>query len=395
MAQFSQPKNLQSGDQVAAGALASIPPLEQQASEATAKQGQVGMAQAGDIQQTYGQLEQMDQQAPQRNTKIMDVAPLFIGLAAIGGRMTGIHAKTMLAATNGMVQGMLQGNEKAFADQQAQFEQSRKRLMEMSQLRQQYYETLYRAYGDTANSKERAIKAARDLVNDGFKHDIDVIKAEAQNKALEDKLFMGLQNLEIKEMQTQISSMREKSLDEHYQREDATRAQGKANKAKERDTEIDNVTVLLDRVIKAEEENPGFAGARGYYARAKELATTTFGADASGAGQFKSDTEELTTRLPKALQMGGSKIGAKWSQEKTDSIMSGVKLGTNAKINIRELKSLRDDLQREKGQPIGEEGGGIPQQLQTKAEGIREQVRSGKMTKEQGVAALMALGGNQ
>jgi hypothetical protein len=237
-------------------------------------------------------------------------------------------------------------------------------------------------------------------VNDGFKHDIDVIKAEAQNRALEDKLFMGLQGLQLKDLQLQVAQMRESSQEKHWQNEDAANSQKKQQKVKERDAEIDNVVKLLDRVIKAEKENPGFAGGRGYLSRGTELAKTTFGGDETGANRFKSDMDELVQRIPKVIPMG-SKMNSKWSQEKIDSIFSGVRLGTNAKINVPELEQLQKDLAAEKGQPMDDgtqpapQPGAIPENLIPQAESIRDQVKSGKMTREQGRAALMALGGNQ
>jgi hypothetical protein len=376
-------------DSIASGALAQIPQLESEESAALSKQSQIGEAEAADISHTYQQMESAT--PPQRNTRVMDMAPLFIGLAAIGGRMSGIHAKTMLSATNGMVQGILQGNEKAFQDAQSQFEQSQKRLMEMSQLRQQYYETLYRAYGDTANAKEKAIKAARDLVNDSFKHDIDVVKAEAQNKALEDRLFMGMQNLQLRELQLEVQRMNAESLSQHRTNQD-TIAQEKVD-AKTKETKDAQSGILQDiQALKQELKGGGVAGVPGMLSRGMEVAKTAtgWGDQDTPAHRFQNRVDAMLLKLPKALT--GTSKSAKDERARVDEIGNLLKMGTTGPIAEQKLDELEQIMKHQTPESAALSDSGMSPEVQQKANAIREQVRSGKMTTEQGITELQKLG---
>lgn len=163
MQQFNSPPPTLSGSPIA-----DVTRLSSDIQGIDQKQAQVSEQESAATQQTMGQLQQL--QPPQQNHKILDTMPWLIGLVALGGKATGLHARTMLGATNGMVQGLLKGQKDAFDQASKQYEDSRQKLLDTWKLQMEYYNTLYRSYGDQANAKEQAIKVARDLANDQWNH---------------------------------------------------------------------------------------------------------------------------------------------------------------------------------------------------------------------------------
>lgn len=160
------------------------------------KQSDISAQEASATQQTMGQLQSL--QPPQRDHKILDTMPWLIGLVALGGKATGLHAKTMLGATNGMVQGLLQGQKDAFDKASQQYETSRQKLLDTWKMQTEYYNQIYRAYGDQANAKEQAIKVARDLSNDQWNHSYKEQLAQQKESMDETKAWYMQQNLMTK-----------------------------------------------------------------------------------------------------------------------------------------------------------------------------------------------------
>lgn len=368
----------------AASASAQIPQLESDIAGLTNKQADIGTQEAQEVQGTEQQLQQ--QQAPQRNTKIMDLAPLFIGLTAIGGRAAGIHAKTMLAATNGMVQGLLQGSEQQFNDAQAQFESARKKILETHQLRKQYFDTLYQAYGDQANAKERAIKASRDLVNDGFKHDVDVIKAEQQSDKIMNDLQTKMQGLYLKSLQIQVSQMKEAAQEKHWGNQDTNAANKTAQAGEKQAKGVEDAVSQIDDLQGLIANNPGSTGVKGMLHRGEEFVKTTtgIGDQSTPATDLKTRVHALQLQLPKLIT--GTSKSAKDERAQVDDIINVTNWGNNDKIAYDKLEQIKQILQKHRYDGSQDAG------AQEKATSIKEQFKAGKLTQEQAVSQLQQLG---
>jgi hypothetical protein len=375
----------------AADAGARIPQLQAQQQGFEDKQAGVGMAMADDNLQAYNQVAAQGD-APTRNTKIMDLAPLMIGLTAIGGRATGLHAKTMLAATNGMVQGLLQGSEQQFNDAQAKYEQARKKILDLHTLRQQYYQTLYQAYGDQANAKERAIKASRDLVNDGFKHDIDVVKANAQADKIMNDLQTKSQGLDLKALQIQVSQMKEKAQEAHWDKQDKVaeeKVTEKSKAGKEAQSDILNDISALEKEMEA---NSGMTGAAGWVNRKLEVGKTMtgMGDQTAPANRFQARVNALLLKVPKALT--GSSKSAKDERERVNDIANVLNMGTTGPIAKQKLEELKDIVKRQHYDDAAQVTGSLDPQVLGQANGIKQQFKAGKITQEQAIAELQKLG---
>jgi hypothetical protein len=159
-------------------------------------EGQAAGAQeqaAASTQQTAQTLSTM--QPPQRNTGIFSQAPLLIALTALGGKAIGLHARTMLGATNGMVKGMLMGNQQAFDDATKQYEENRQKLLDTWKLQQSYFDTLSKAYSERADAKLKAIQAARQLTNDEWQHEYKDQLAAMKNGMNEETAYLKQQEL--------------------------------------------------------------------------------------------------------------------------------------------------------------------------------------------------------
>lgn len=152
---------------------------------------------------------------PQPNRGIMEIAPILIGLAAIGGHATGLHAQAMLGAINGMTSGMMKGDQAAFEQHLQQFKLNQERLLAVYKLRNQYYEEMMHAYQGQAMAQLKAIQMSAMLANDQFNKkfklatiQLDQQKLHAQQQALMSKLQIALKNLDLNKLKVQLQMMK-------------------------------------------------------------------------------------------------------------------------------------------------------------------------------------------
>ncbi len=143
-----------------------IPQLLQQSSDAQGQEQQVIQQEAASTQQTMQKLEGM--QPPKRDLKVMETAPFLVALAAIGGKAFGLHSQTMLAATNGMVKGLLMGSDKQYEDAFNQYHDAQKKIVDLWEMQQKVYDTMSRSYQHMADGKYRAAALAETMTNDSF-----------------------------------------------------------------------------------------------------------------------------------------------------------------------------------------------------------------------------------
>jgi hypothetical protein len=160
-----------------------------------------------------GQPEPFTEKPPERNNSIMSVAPYLVGLAALGGKMTGLHATTMLGATNGMVKGLIQGNEQAYTDQKKAYDEAYQRWLDKWKQQKQIYDEMRQVYKSRIDADLRALQFTRQVMGDSAK----VTQNDVKN-------FQNAQTIADKFQKTSETIRHDKAI-EHIQQEKSQRQQ--------------------------------------------------------------------------------------------------------------------------------------------------------------------------
>jgi hypothetical protein len=114
---------------------------------------------------------QFTEKPPERQQGITSVAPFLIGLAALGGKAVGLHATTMLGATNGMVQGLIQGNEQKYKDQRTAYDQAYQQYREKFDAQNKIFNEMRQVYKGRVDADLKALQFARQVTGDNSKVD--------------------------------------------------------------------------------------------------------------------------------------------------------------------------------------------------------------------------------
>jgi hypothetical protein len=160
-----------------------------------------------------GQPEPFTQQAPERNTGIMSVAPFLIGLAALGGKATGLHATTMLGATNGMVKGLIQGSEQAYTDHKKAYDEAYNKWLDKWTQQQKIYTEMRQVYKGRIDADLKALQFARQVTGDNAKVTQNDLKNHQNAQVIADKFTKTNETI------------RHDQAIEHIQQENADRKQ--------------------------------------------------------------------------------------------------------------------------------------------------------------------------
>lgn len=126
--------------------------------------------------------------APVHQPGITSVAPLLIGLAALGGKATGLSAVSMLGATNGMVEGLIKGNEEKYREQKAAYDQSYSQWLDKWKQQQQIYNEMRQVYKGRVDADLKALQFARQVTGDNAKVTQNDVKNHQQAEIIADKL---------------------------------------------------------------------------------------------------------------------------------------------------------------------------------------------------------------
>ena len=104
---------------------------------------------------------------PQQNAQmVLQSAPLLIGLTALGGRLTHQTGLTMLKSTDAMFKGAVQGNQEAYDNAKAAYDQNFKKYLDREKQRAQVYKDVMAAMGDVVGADETALRIADKAVGD-------------------------------------------------------------------------------------------------------------------------------------------------------------------------------------------------------------------------------------
>lgn len=131
---------------------------------------------------------QFTEKPPERQQGLTSVAPFLIGLAALGGKAAGLHATTMLGATNGMVQGLIQGNEQKYKDQKTAYDQAYEQYRTKWDQQNKIFNEMRQVYKGRADADLRALQFARQVTGDEHRISNDDVKNHLHAIEIDDKL---------------------------------------------------------------------------------------------------------------------------------------------------------------------------------------------------------------
>lgn len=155
---------------------------------------------------TAGVMQQIEAQpTPQPDRGVMAVAPLLIGLAAVGGKAMGLHAQVMLGAMNGMVSGAMKGDQMGFEDNLKKYQLNQQKLLTLYSLQTQYYNEMMNAYKGQADAELKAMTLARELSNDQWNKQWKTTQQQMQGQMDQMRAWYMQQDLAEKVKQNDIS----------------------------------------------------------------------------------------------------------------------------------------------------------------------------------------------
>lgn len=96
----------------------------------------------------------------------MHAAPMLALMTALGGKVTKLSGQNMLAATNGIVQGLNQASEKLYEDSYNAWMQQYNKLKDHQQNLMKQHQLMLEAYRGRADAYQKAADAARRMTGD-------------------------------------------------------------------------------------------------------------------------------------------------------------------------------------------------------------------------------------
>lgn len=287
--------------------------------------------------------EPFTEKPPERDTGIYNRMPYLIGLVALGGKFSKLHGKTMLSATNGMVQGLMKGDQAAYQEQQKKYDDAYQRWLDKFTVQQRLFAEMRQVYKGRIDADLKALEFARKATMDDHKVTQDDVKNHLQAEQ------MGIKLKEVNE------KIRHNEAAEATARDRETRLTEKDTASKgAKGTSRAHALTLVDELEAIVEQNKSVTGLGGKARRIGESVAGMFGIDVDTAGhRFESKLSELQLLLPKLLT--GSSKSAKDERERVDKVARGLKLGDDPKSTVDALKELKKSIEAISGdQPAGD-----------------------------------------
>ncbi|HKS76671.1 MAG TPA: hypothetical protein VJQ82_25880, partial [Terriglobales bacterium] len=273
--------------------------------------------------------------APQINRNgVMATMPMLIGLAALGGKVAGVHPKIMLGAVNGMTKGLIQGNEKAYQDAKQKYDDAYQRYMDKYKQQMAIYKEMQQVYKGQVNADLKALEISLRATGYQGKVDQETLKAWQWTQDHSVKL-------EKAESDRQIAEARVRELDARAAKENRTTPGGAKPAATAKS--IDEADAQIDDIIQQLQNHPSSAGLIGYGKRFAETIGSAAGiSDDAPAHQLQTSMEALLLQLPKLLT--NTSKSSKDERARVDSIANALKVGVTAPIAIQKLQQLKQIL---------------------------------------------------
>jgi hypothetical protein len=162
--------------QAAAGAQSDILSKEKQGQQIDqAMLDRLGRSDQAQSDLSADYLKSLDQYAPPAPpapdpNPLQRLTPLLF-LAAFGGKLTKLDANSMLAATNGMVNGFLKGDQQKYENAVKQYDQAYEQYRDRRANQKEIYDTLRTSYKDQVDGDIRALQAAHQMTGDQIQAD--------------------------------------------------------------------------------------------------------------------------------------------------------------------------------------------------------------------------------
>lgn len=288
------------------------------------------------------QKETFSQPAPQRNIgSLMAMSPWLIILSTFGGMKTKMSANQMLQSTTGMIDGLVQGDEKKYQAAYEKWDQQRQQFADMQTQKWKIYQEMVKVYKDQIDGKERALQVAEAAVRDARK--------DRQN-AMQNYLQTVRAGIALRDESRKWSALDE-SIRSHKANEaekvskDTGKTGAAATKTKEQKTQAE---ALIDDLIKqldaAGSKGPfgSITGVGGMIRRGVETAANVTGvSNDTTAHDFETKLSEL--QLLMAPLLAGSRT-AKDQREKIEKVVRGLKAGDTRQNTRQALLSLKQQL---------------------------------------------------
>ena len=207
-AQPSAPQQQQAPAQAAPGSdawlqqrIADLDSQIKQLSDVANKQTGVASQRAQEFQSSLNESptapaqESFNQQMPQPNAQeMMKSAPLLAVFAALGGKLTRMSGLTMIKATTGMIDGQIAGNQKAYQDAKATYDNEYQKFQDRQKQKLQVYKDQLEAWRDTYSGREKSWLIANAAVGDTINqakslqtNEVSILRAWAAMKGQEKK----------------------------------------------------------------------------------------------------------------------------------------------------------------------------------------------------------------
>jgi hypothetical protein len=296
------------------------------------------------------QPEAENRPAPQRNIGgLMAMSPWLIALSAFGGSRTKLSANNMLAATTGMINGLVAGDDQRYQEAYDKWQTEHKQFAELQKQKWDIYKEMVKVYKDQIDGKQRALQVAEAAVRDARKDRADAMSSYMQTI----RASMALRD-ESRKWAALDEQIRSHKAGEKQKAEDeagkTARASGKAGgKAQahaaamsEANSQIDDLVKMLDE---QEKKGPGLGitGMGGVVKRGLETVGNVTGlSDETTAHDFESKLSNLQLAVAPLL---ASSRTAKDQREKIEKVVRGLKPGDTRQSTKSALLALKKQLQ--------------------------------------------------
>lgn len=283
---------------------------------------------------------------------VMRVSPLLMALGAVGGAFTKQHGITMLASTNAMMKGVVQGNADAYAQARDNYEAQYKNFQDKSKTWLDVYKAYSTAYKGRIDADQKAVQGANAAVGiyerAGAVTKADIARMISLREALAKNNATALHQSKedvVAQLRAENDRLKAeaagKNADTNAHKEGRITAndKGKAGAGGDAAVQASETITQLKQLI---DNNAFVTGAGGKARRLGEFVESSFNGDAKlPATQFAAKMKLLEAKAGELLKMKG-RMGADQRKQITDAIdaTKSATSGPQAKVQLDELARL-------------------------------------------------------
>lgn len=303
------------------------------------------------------QPEAFNQPAPQRNIgPLMQMSPWLIALSIMGGSRTKLSANNMLAATSGMINGLVSGDDQRYQDAYEKWQAEHKQFVELQKQKWDVYREMVKVYKDRIDGKERALQVAEAAVRDARKDRADSMSSYLQTV----RASLALRD-EARKWAALDEQIRSHKANENIKATTAAEKTTKTNeKAQQRQGQLKEANDLIDQLVSTldqQKKGPGLGvtGLGGMVRRGAETAANITGiSDSTTAHDFETKLSDLQLIVAPIL---ASSRTAKDQRDKIEKVARGLKPGDTTQSTRSALLSLKQQLNGLQPAPEAPAGG--------------------------------------